>query len=385
MRETLYDYCVRTGETKLLDQWHPIKNGGLTPRDLTYGSKRKVWWRCDKGHEWRSVVYTRTGAGSGCPVCTGKTVLVGVNDLASQCPELAAQWHPVKNAPLAPSDVLPGSHRKAWWRCDKGHEWQAEIKSRSNGCGCPFCANREIVPGENDLASTCPDLAAQWHPTKNGALQPEHITAGTRRKVWWRCEKGHEWQAAVSSRASGGVGCPVCAGKKVVPGENDLATYFPEVAAQWHPERNGGLTPEQFSPYSNRRAWWVCPLGHEYTAAVSARTTHASGCPYCTGHKVLAGFNDLATLEPRTAAQWHPTLNGALTPEMVTTGSHKKVWWQCAEGHVWKAVIYARTGPKKCGCPVCAGKVKTDRQERYRAAARQFSEINHIETRGEGL
>ena len=94
---------------------------------------------------------------------------------------------------------------------------------------------------------------------------------------------------------------------------------------------------------------------------------HGSCCPYCTGKKVLPGFNDLATLEPKIAA-WHPTLNGTLTPEMVTLGSHRKVWWQCPEGHVWKAVVYSRAGPQKCGCPVCAGKVKAARQQRYKEA-----------------
>ena len=65
--------------------------------------------------------------------------------------------------------------------------------------------------------------------------------------------------------------------------------------------------------------------------------------------------------------QWHPTLNGTLTPQMVTVGSHKKVWWQCPEGHVWKAVVYARAGPGKSGCPVCAGIVRSERQDRYRS------------------
>ena len=54
-------------------------------------------------------------------------------------------------------------------------------------------------------------------------------------------------------------------------------------------------------------------------------------------------------------------LNGALTPQMVTAGSHKKIWWRCPENHVWKAVVYSRTGPKRCGCPVCAGKAKPPR------------------------
>lgn len=89
-----------------------------------------------------------------------------------------------------------------------------------------------------------------------------------------------------------------------------------------------------------------------------ASRANGTGCPYCTNKKVLAGFNDLATVEPRIAAEWHPTLNGSLTPEMVTAGSRKKVWWECPLGHVWKAAIYSRTGKKKCGCPVCAGKAR---------------------------
>ena len=163
--------------------------------------------------------------------------------------------------------------------------------------------------------------------------------------------------------------CPVCAGKSIVPGENDLQTLFPEIAAQWYAEKNGMLTPEQVSPYSNRKVWWRCDLGHPYQAMIGARTMHGSGCPYCANRKVLPGFNDLATVEPKIAAQWHPTLNGALTPEMVTAGSHRKVWWQCPNGHIWKAVIYSRAGPQKCGCPICAGRVKQSRLERYGRAA----------------
>ena len=109
------------------------------------------------------------------------------------------------------------------------------------------------------------------------------------------------------------------------------------IAAQWDRARNGTLTPEQVTPYSNRRVWWRCAQGHEWRAPVGGRTKAGSDCPYCTNRKVLAGFNDLATLEPDIAAQWHPTLNGAMTPDMVTLGSHQRVWWQCAEGHVWNA------------------------------------------------
>lgn len=365
MRISLYDYCREYGLQELLRQWHPSKNEPFTPQTISYGSKRHAWWKCGKGHEWRAAVYTRI-AGTGCPVCAGKKTLLGENDLASQQPSLAAQWHPTKNRGRTPAEVTEGSHYRAWWICEKGHEWQAIVKSRAlGGTGCPVCANRCLIQGENDLASTHPKLAKQWHLDKNGTLTPHDVVSGTRRKVWWRCEKGHEWQAAISSRACGNTDCPVCTGKVVIPGENDLASSFPEVAKQWHPASNGMLTPEGVTPYSNKKVWWRCQLGHEYTAMVSARTMSGSGCPYCAGKRVLPGFNDLATAEPKAAAQWHPTLNGSLTPEMVTAGSNKKVWWQCPEGHIWKAVVYSRTGPQKCGCPVCAGKVKPGRAERY--------------------
>ena len=364
MRKTLYDYCMECDREDLLQQWHPTKNGALRPQDVTYGSHRKAWWRCEKGHEWEAAIYMRA-SGRGCPYCAGKRACPGENDLASQYPDIAAQWHPTKNGDVTPDQVLTGSHRMAWWICDHGHEWQAIVKSRTRGTGCPVCANRKLLVGENDLATTHPSLAKQWHPTKNGTLTPKDLIAGTRKKVWWQCEKGHEWRATVASRANNGVGCPVCAGKLVIAGENDLASQYPDIAAQWHPTKNDTLTPQQVSPFSNRKVWWQCERGHAYAALVSFRTTYNSGCPYCAGRKVLVGFNDLASVEPQVAAQWHPTKNGTLTPQMVTIGSHKKVWWQCPEGHVWKAVVHSRAGKRKCNCPVCAGRVKASRDARY--------------------
>ena len=157
----------------------------------------------------------------------------------------------------------------------------------------------------------------------------------------------------------------MCAGKLVVPGQNDLASAYPAIAEQWHPIKNGTLTPEQVTVFSNKKAWWICDQGHEWNSVIAHRTQNASGCPYCSNRKVLTGFNDLATVEPLIAKQWHPTLNGDLTPEMVVAGSHKKVWWQCSDGHIWKALICSRTGSQKYGCPVCAGKIKPSKQLRY--------------------
>lgn len=265
---------------------------------------------------------------------------------------LLTQWDNEKNGELTPKEIAFGSHTRVWWRCDKGHEWEAAVKERAAGKDCPVCAGRKLLEGVNDLASIYPELAKQWHPEKNGFLLPRSVFPGSRRKVWWQCEKGHEWQATIASRKDG-AGCPFCSGKKIIAGENDLSSVFPLIAAEWHPTKNGDMTPKMVSTYSNRRVWWICEKGHEYRSVIAHRTQEKSACPYCSGRKVLAGFNDLASREPKIAAQWHPTLNGSLTPQMVTLGSVKRVWWICEEGHVWKAVIYSRAGKQKCGCPVC--------------------------------
>ena len=356
MRKSFIEYCRQYGREDLINEWHPTKNPEYDPQKLSYGSHTKVWWKCAHGHEWESRIYSRTGQQRGCPYCAGKAVAPGA-DLKALYPEIAAQWHPRKNADHGPEQYLPQSHVSVWWICEEGHEWRATIKSRVEGCGCPVCANRSVLVGKNDLASCYPGLAAQWHPDKNGELKPTQLIAKSSRRVWWRCERGHEWQAAVYSRTEGS-DCPVCCGKVIIPGVNDLETFDPKIAAQWCREKNGTLSPQQVSPYSNANVWWQCELGHVWKGRIASRTFAQSGCPYCSNKKVLAGFNDLATAEPKVAAQWHPSLNEPLEPTMVTVGSRKKVWWRCALGHEWKAVVYSRAGVQKCGCPVCAGKRK---------------------------
>ena len=213
MRESLHAFCVRTERESLLGEWDAAANLPLTPQGVSYGSKQKVWWQCSKGHRWQAAVFKRTGAGTGCPVCAGRRALAGQNDLLTRYPDLARQWHPEKNQPLTPDQVLPGSHRAVWWVCEKGHVWRAQIKSRVAGCGCPVCANRTLVTGQNDLQTCFPALAAEWHPSRNGSLTPQAILATSKRKVWWRCEKGHAYAASISVRVRCDTGCPVCAGK----------------------------------------------------------------------------------------------------------------------------------------------------------------------------
>lgn len=251
MRITFYDFCAESGNENLLREWDAELNGDLTPQAVSHGSTREVWWRCQKGHSWKSAVYART-AGKGCPYCGGRRVISGFNDLASQNGELAAQWDAVKNAPLRPEEVTPGSHRKVWWRCRKGHRWQAEIKSRHSGKGCPVCAGR-TAPGITDLKTVAPAAAVRWDPELNGRDTPDRVSAGNSRQAWWRCEKGHFWRSPIRFQSGGERGCPYCMGMKAWYGFNDLETVAPELAAQWDSEKNKELTPRQVTAFSNKK------------------------------------------------------------------------------------------------------------------------------------
>jgi hypothetical protein len=105
---------------------------------------------------------------------------------------------------------MGGTSKRIWWLCEFGHEWASPPYSRTKGSGCPVCANKQVFSGFNDLATTDPSLAEEWHPTKNGSTSPRDVTAGSGKKVWWLCDHGHEWVSTVANR-SFGQGCPVCA------------------------------------------------------------------------------------------------------------------------------------------------------------------------------
>lgn len=258
-------------------QWNDQRNGHLRPAMFSPGSNQKVWWKCERGHEWEATIANRTLAGSGCPICIGRQVGPD-NNLAVQKPELAKEWHPTRNGNLKPTDVTPGSHEKVWWICSKGHEWRTKVQARNRGSDCPYCSGRK-AGFDNTLEMQRPDLARQWCQEKNGDLKPSDVTPGSNKRVWWKCARGHEWYAQINSRAGNGRGCPVCAGKKAGV-EYNLAVTFPDLVHEWHPTRNGDLTPYMVTYGSKRKVWWLCQRGHEWQATPNSRTC-GSGCPSC--------------------------------------------------------------------------------------------------------
>lgn len=263
---------------KVAKQWHPTLNGDLTPNDISYGSNKAVWWLCGNGHEWEDTVNHRCIGSRGCPGCSGHKVYED-NCLATVNPELAAQWHPTLNGELTPKDVTKSSDKVVWWVCEKGHEWESNITNRTNGNGCPGCSGKKAYK-DNCLATLRPDIAAQWHPTLNGELTPYDVTVRSGKEPWWICEKGHEWQVSVYNRTNGN-GCPYCSGKKVCE-DNCLATLRPDIAVQWHPTKNGSLTPKDFTCGSDKKVWWLCDNGHMWKTSIENRTYLGYGCPQCS-------------------------------------------------------------------------------------------------------
>lgn len=195
-------------------EWHPTKNGGTTPYDVTKWSNFRAWWRCGAcGHEWETQVGQRS-RGRGCKECAvarrrGVPRKSGPT-LAAGCPELLSQIHPTKNKSSNYGDLPMHSSKEIWWTCDHQHEWKARISSRAKGSGCPVCLGRLIVADVNSLQAVCPETAKDWHPGKNGDRTPENTAPYTPSKAWWLCSDcGHEWEASVNNRSRGDQ-CPGC-------------------------------------------------------------------------------------------------------------------------------------------------------------------------------
>eukprot|EP00128_Syssomonas_multiformis_P003599 Colp12_sorted_trinity150504_noHs@31696 len=179
-------------------QWHPTKNV-VRPEDVAACSNKRFWFLCDEGHEWETMLASRTQKGGGCPTCNNKRV-TSTNNLLVKNPAVAAEWHLTKNGDLTPEDVAHMSITKVWWQCTEGHEWHASVSHRTHSkAGCPTCsrARRKGRPkGTVTLLAAHPELAQQWHPTKNGVLSPDAVSRGSCKKVWWQCpsDPAHEWE-----------------------------------------------------------------------------------------------------------------------------------------------------------------------------------------------
>lgn len=266
-------------------------------------------------------------------------------------PAAVAEWDWDENDPdRDPWDRVSTSAR-ANWVCDAGHSWTSAPYVRAVA-GCACCSGQRVWRGQSDLGTLHPGLADEWDRTDGAnAGDPDNVSSSSRRRVRWVCSNGHRWAATVHSRVWKGSGCPQCAGNFPIPGKTDLATARPDLAREWDVQSNNGLTPQLVCARSGRRAVWKGACGHTWEAQVANRVVHNQGCPYCSGRRAIPGLNDLATVRPDLAAQWHP--DNALRPDQVLPKSGRKVQWRCGCNHTWEAALHSRTAGH--GCPYCSG------------------------------
>lgn len=276
---------------------------------------------------------------------------------ADQHPDMAEEWCYAKNCGWGPEDFAYASSVKAWWTCPKCHrDYKTTFANRHmSRCACPYCASK-ITCEETALTTLAPEIASQWHPTKNGKRKPSEFMCYSGKKVWWQCPKAtdHVWRSVIAARTmsdSEGAGCPFCHGLKVSD-SNSLQLLNAEKAKEWHPTKNGFLTPLQITPSSQIKVWWLCSKGHSYKQSPDQKR----GCPFCTGKRVAVS-KSLEVVHPKLAKEWHPTKNERLKPKHILPGHNKRAWWQCAKdkNHEWQQSPMARSG-RGLGCPFCAGK-----------------------------
>ena len=208
-----------------------------------------------------------------------------VNDLATTNPSLAMEWDYEKNDGLLPNMFSHGSHFKVWWKCSKGHSWQASIGSRASGRGCPICSGNVLQPGFNDFVTLYPDIAKLWDNDKNINLKPNEVFPKSKRKVWWKCDNGHFYEMSIDKKTARGFGCPLCSNYRIKTGFNDLATTHPHLCHEWNYDKNGLLTPQQIGRNNTKKVWWVCQKGHEWKATPHDRTQDNTGCPICAARR----------------------------------------------------------------------------------------------------
>lgn len=371
--KSIKENSVAVKYPEIASEWCDEKNKCLKPESFGYASNKKVWWTCKKcGYDYDMTVANKTIGNNKCPYCSGKRIKVGFNDLTTTNPELISEWNYNKNE-KDPENYSKGSDEKVWWKCDKGHEWEAAISSRTSGrkAGCPYCAGKKAYKGENNLFTACPELKTIWNYEKNISA-PEEFTAGSNKKVWWRCDTcGYEWEAQIFLVSQGGR-CPNCAKQNRIINLNEtlkkskgsLAENFPELLEEWNFEKNE-ISPEYCIPGSSKKVWWVCKdCGYSWESSPYQRTKMHRGCPKCGQSKSvetrkkhnLAKKGSLADHYPELVKEWDYNKNEK-NPENYPSGSNEKVWWKCSKGHSWEAIINSRTHGKT-GCPKCAGRLK---------------------------
>lgn len=309
-------------------------------------AKTKILHRCKiDGYEWKVAPQNIT-QGCGCPVCAGKAVLAGYNDLATTHPYLVSEWDYEENGLLLPTMVSHGTERIVGWICKSGHKYKCSVYDKAKGLQCKVCnlENRkswqelrvyyyirkyfpDAISGHKNNADGLPELdiyipslkfaieydGAYYHKNPEKDKQKDDICNTLNIHlvrireygcpqydsncdfIYLENNDGRDLVNAIRSvlqtlnikepdidfmRDSGKINNLVYH-KKL---ENSLQERYPEVAQDWHPTKNGNLTPEHVSQKSCKNVWWLChTCKYEWLSTITNRTSKNQKCPNCNG------------------------------------------------------------------------------------------------------
>jgi Zn finger protein HypA/HybF involved in hydrogenase expression len=309
---------------ELAAELHPTLNGRLTAVDVVAGTRKKLWWLCSIcENEWEAL---RNSGKHGCPSCSSNRLHSdGRNSMAVTHPHLVKELHPTKNKDLSPHEMVAGTVKMLWWLCSVcQHEWKTkgQMRANKNGTGCPACSNTEVhVDGRNSLAMMSPQLVTEFHPIKNEMIKSQEILNGSEKRVWWLCKTcQHEWKTTPGNRTGGKKsGCPACSNHTLhIRGLNSLAVTHPDLAVEFHSEKNEGLTAREILSGSHKKIWWICnSCQHEWKTTPGSRSgKRKTGCPACapTGFQPdLPGYyyvNKIVNIETQDILYYKAGISG---------------------------------------------------------------------------
>lgn len=354
---------------EIVKEWHPNRNGNIAPETINSGSKRVVWWQCEKGHEWEAAVCNRTNSKNhtACPECS--------KELHTSFPEQAilfylSNYFPCENRAIIDKkeiDVFIPS-MKIGVEYDGRYYHPEATRIRENDKDRYFeSIGLRIIRVKESTRNTVTDNCIEYIYSSSNYDNLSWAIVELLKKFGIADPMNVNVQ---SNRLN------ILSQYIQLAKQKSLCELYPALADEWDVKGNNGLLPVQFTAGSHKKVLWKCSEGHSYPAAINERVRYyiqgkTFGCPYCSGHKVLRGFNDLQTLFPAIAQEWDLTLNGDITPSDVTAGSSaKKFNWKCSKcGNVWSATVSNRTHGR--GCPTC--KSQTIREKLVERAAKTYS------------
>lgn len=384
---TVAEYAEKHGGEHVLLEWG--EKNPASPEETVYVYREKMHWDGSScGHSWEAIMANRVKKGQGCPECKVSKIVASrkatmdarLGTLADVHPEVEARWHPEKNLPLSPEDLLSNDKGKHWWLCPCGNEWEGAISGRvrrepTEPFTCPPCSYRRggdrnaanALERNGSLESTHGELFLELHGERNLSelgILGEQLHRHSQVKVHWRCpECGSSYMESPARRVSIGAGCSAraCIDARIgraarlrsVEKFGSLLEERPFLCEEWDTELNT-LSPEEVSVNSQARAWWRCrTCDYSWATAVRNRAVKEHECPRCRGMIVTSGVDDFATKHPELVHRFLSFQGGEEMPlSEVKFRSHRLARWACARGHV--SVKSFSEMSANAGCRSCA-------------------------------